>query len=485
MIAREELLDLAADFGLAANVVEKDYALGWLLAAVGQHAATRDSWLFKGGTCLKKCFFETYRFSEDLDFTLLDAAHLDEAFLAKLFDELAEWVYEQTGLDLPPDARKVEVYTNSRGGRSAEGRIGYRGPLARGGDAPRIKLDLTSDERMVREAVRRSVHHPYSDRPDDGIEVSTYSFEELYAEKLRALAERLRPRDLYDVIHLYRRRELDPDRTIVIEILREKCAFKAIAVPTVESIRGSPLVAELRTGWEQMLRHQLPQLPPFEDFWRELPQMFAWLFAGEARTELPVLEVASAGALDRAWRAPRMATSWRSFGTSAPLEVVRFAAANRLCVELDYQDESGRRSVRTIEPYSLRRSSAGNLLLFALKADSGESRSYRVDRMIGAHASQRSFVPKFMIELSGSGPIVAPVLERSRSAIGGGAAASRRRTSPRRPTSLRSGPTYVFRCPVCSKTFRRSSYDATLNQHKDKNGRPCYGRVGQHERTDY
>jgi predicted DNA-binding transcriptional regulator YafY len=79
-----------------------------------------------------------------------------------------------------------------------------------------------------------------------------------------------------------------------------------------------------------------------------------------------------------------MATSWRSFGTSAPLEVVRFAAANRLCVDLDYRDENGRRSVRTIEPYSLRRSGAGKLLLFAVKADSGESRAYRADRMIGA-----------------------------------------------------------------------------------------------------
>lgn len=408
MISREELLDFAADFGLAANVVEKDYALGWMLAAVGQHPATRNTWLFKGGTCLKKCFFETYRFSEDLDFTLLEAAHLDGAFLAQLFGEIAAWVYERTGLEMPADARKVDVYTNSRGGRSAEGRLGYRGPLARGGDAPRIKLDLTSDERVVRTAVRRSVHHPYSDRPDDGIEVGTYSFEELYAEKLRALAERLRPRDLYDVIHLYRRRELDADRTIVIEVLREKCDFKRIAVPTVDSILGSPLVAELRAGWEQMLRHQLPQLPPFEDFWRELPKVFAWLFAGQARLDLPVLQVASAGSLDRAWRAPRMATSWRSFGTSAPLEIIRFAAANRLCVELDYQDENGRRSVRTVEPYSLRRSNAGNLLLFAVKADTGESRSYRLDRMIDARASQRSFTPKFLVELSESGHIVAP-----------------------------------------------------------------------------
>jgi hypothetical protein len=191
---------------------------------------------------------------------------------------------------------------------------------------------------MVREAVRRPVHHPYSDRPDDGIEVSTYSFEELYAEKLRALAERLRPRDLYDVIHLYRRQELNPDRSIVIEILREKCAFKGIAVPTVESIRVSPLVAELRAGWEQMLRHQLPQLPPFEDSWLELPQMFAWLFVGEARIELPVLEVASAGALDRAWRAPRMATSWRSFGTSH---------RSRSCVSQRRIDYASSWSIRT------------------------------------------------------------------------------------------------------------------------------------------
>ena len=63
MIPRQELLDLAADFGLAPNVVEKDYALGWLLAGFGEHPDTRDSWLFKGGTCLKKCFFETYRLS--------------------------------------------------------------------------------------------------------------------------------------------------------------------------------------------------------------------------------------------------------------------------------------------------------------------------------------------------------------------------------------------------------------------------------------
>lgn len=40
-----------------------------------------ESWVFKGGTCLKKCYFETYHFSEDLDFTLRNEEHLDEQFL--------------------------------------------------------------------------------------------------------------------------------------------------------------------------------------------------------------------------------------------------------------------------------------------------------------------------------------------------------------------------------------------------------------------
>ena len=154
----------------------------------------------------------------------------------------------------------MDVYANPRGGKSAEGRIGYRGPLGRAGDAPRIKLDLTDDERVVLDPDRRQVHHPYSDRPADGISVATYRFEEVFAEKTRALAERLRPRDLYDVVHLYRRQDLTPERAKVISTLTAKCEFKGFAVPTLQSIRKSPLVAELQVSWGQMLVHQLPAI---------------------------------------------------------------------------------------------------------------------------------------------------------------------------------------------------------------------------------
>jgi predicted DNA-binding transcriptional regulator YafY len=92
-------------------------------------------------------------------------------------------------------------------------------------------------------------------------------------------------------------------------------------------------------------------------------------------------------------------------GVTAPLEVIRFAAANRLCVELDYRKENGQRTRPLIEPYSLRRTRDGNFLLYGVKADTGEDRSYRVDRISGATASRRSFSPRYLVELTSTGPI--------------------------------------------------------------------------------
>ncbi len=66
MIARAALQQRASEWGLTEEVVEKDYVLGWLLSGIGSHPRLRDHWIFKGGTCLKKCFVETYRFSEAL-----------------------------------------------------------------------------------------------------------------------------------------------------------------------------------------------------------------------------------------------------------------------------------------------------------------------------------------------------------------------------------------------------------------------------------
>src|SRR5215213_5325668 len=62
MISRRELDELRGEWSLAVDVMEKDYVLGWLLAGIAHHPALSLTWVFKGGTCLRKCYYETDRF---------------------------------------------------------------------------------------------------------------------------------------------------------------------------------------------------------------------------------------------------------------------------------------------------------------------------------------------------------------------------------------------------------------------------------------
>jgi len=295
VIPKQEIMALSAQLQLQAHVVEKDYALGWFLAGIAAHPEIGPRWVFKGGTCLKKCYFETYRFSEDLDFTLQDASHLDEAFLARVFEEVGEWIYEASGLEFPMEARKFEVFTNNRGTQSAQGKVGYRGPLGRAGDPPRVKLDLAADEVLVLDPVMRRVYHPYTDLPEDGIRMLCYPFEEVFAEKMRALAERQRPRDLYDVVHLFRRQDLQPDRAVVRSTLARKCEFKGIPVPTFDALSNRRERAAIEVEWEQMLAHQLPYARPSSSSGRSCPRSSS----GSTRTtyRMPCRPSSSAGTL--------------------------------------------------------------------------------------------------------------------------------------------------------------------------------------------
>jgi predicted nucleotidyltransferase component of viral defense system len=402
LIDRGEILAVATDLGLAPEIVEKDYVLGWLLKGIYSHPALSPAWTFKGGTCLKKCYFETYRFSEDLDFTLSDAAHLDAEFLVRTFSEVGEKLYEDVGLQITAEQPRFDIYGNSRGGLSCEGRLYYEGPLMRTRSTPRIKLDLTVDELLVLPAVDRPVGHPYSDAPADGISARCYAYEEVFGEKVRALAERTRPRDLYDVVNLFRHDEFRPDAVTVLGILQKKCAFKGIDVPTFETIGGA--MNELVADWANMLGHQLPKLPPFESFWSVMPAFFSWLASGITAAPAPAAPLASDEQVFR----PAVGLLRRAGAVgSSSLEAIRFAAANRLCVDLHYLG-----SVRRIEPYSLRRTRAGAILLFGIRTDNGESRSYRLDRVEGATITDEIFRPQFAIELTPGDSLWIPPIAR-------------------------------------------------------------------------
>ena len=86
-----------------------------------------------------------------------------------------------------------------------------------------IKLDLTNDEILVLDTVKKKIHHPYSDEPPTGIMATCYAFEEVIAEKIRALVQRARPRDLYDVVHFFRNRNMISKPQLIYDVLEKKC----------------------------------------------------------------------------------------------------------------------------------------------------------------------------------------------------------------------------------------------------------------------
>lgn len=473
MINLDEIRSVAARIRLANTVVEKDYALGWLLWGIHHHPIAGQDWVFKGGTCLKKCYFETYRFSEDLDFSYRGNGQPTVESLTQIMSEVSDLVMNEAGFEFPKASIQFEIFQNPRGSMSIQGGIKYRGPVRPQvglQHMQRIKIDLTLDEPLVLLPVVKSVDHPYSDKPNGDISILCYDYEEIFAEKVRALAQRLRPRDLYDVIHLHRRMDLNPNRDKVYSTLENKCRFRGIDIPTMEALETHDNRAFLESEWETQLKHQISVLPNFQSFLGELPDVLDWI-EGEEVEEFE--SVASVDNEEEAGvRAEEVAKLITPGPTTSFMDRIRFAAANRLLVRLGYDG-----STRDIEPYALARSSDGNLLLQSIRHESGEPRSYLFDRIESVQVLEQTFTPRYAIEITSAGYL--PVHQLTRASSASRVRSARRSSAPHR------GPTYIYRCGICQKEFRKKSMDSRLNAHKNKYGYSCSGRMGIYLKTTH
>ena len=281
MITKEEIQKIATLKKIGMDIVEKDYILSWVLAGIHHHNTTKNTWIFKGGTCLKKCYFETYRFSEDLDFTYRGVSHLPtETFYKNIFIDIADWVYNNSGIELPEEGIEFDIFTNPRNSLSVQGKLSYRGPVQRNVSIirlPRIKIDLTLDEPLLLDPQIKNVDHPYSDLLDEGKKILAYPYEELFAEKLRALVQRLRPRDLYDVIHLFQQKDSSINAALIKNTLQSKCNHRSTLFPTMALIETHNNRKLLESEWSIQLKHQMPELPSFELYLDKLKKVFSWL----------------------------------------------------------------------------------------------------------------------------------------------------------------------------------------------------------------
>src|SRR3989338_9957646 len=125
MIDYDDLKNLATEWGIADHIAEKNYVIGWILWGIGQDKDVGHKWIFKGGTCLKKCYLETYRFSEDLDFTVVPDGPINPDDIQPIIKRILDRVQDESGINFSlkePLAKQKDFpfYT--------EGRVYYQGP---------------------------------------------------------------------------------------------------------------------------------------------------------------------------------------------------------------------------------------------------------------------------------------------------------------------------------------------------------------------
>lgn len=406
MIEKDEILEMSKALSLRPDTVEKDYVLGWMLYGINQHITTR-SWAFKGGTSLKKCFFETFRFSEDLDYTLSSNLSsnsiLDSEVLQRIFEEIADSIYEKVGIEFFKDRFTFKMIPKNNGKLSVKGKVVYNGPLRRTNGVMTVKLDLTTDELLVLQPVSKKVHHPYTDEPESGIYANCYAFEEVVAEKIRALAQRARPRDLYDVIHFFRNRDLISKPQLVFNILKKKCHYTKIEVPTYEHIQRHEKLEELEPQWVHMLDHQLPHLPKMESFWVDLEFFFDWL-----HDELEVDKIIPTPPLNgEIFQVGRVT---RSYEVDSVLHKIQFAAANRVCVKFMYKNE-----MRTVEPISFRRTKNGNKIFYGYARERNDMQSYILSLIDEIKVTNMGYYERnYCVEINSTGLISMPPIRRKK-----------------------------------------------------------------------
>jgi predicted nucleotidyltransferase component of viral defense system len=264
MIRPAEIQQKARKEGVRDTQIEKDYILSWILAGIAHNELLSDILVFKGGTVLKKFYFEDYRHSEDLDFTLLDDTKTSEE-IKSAFEYSFEHIKESANISL-----SITDFGEHETG-NINFFINYNGVL--GGMGKKVKVDISKNELLQFEVEIKSLFSIYSDHINSV--VKCYSLPEIMTEKLRSLLSRQQPRDFYDLWYLSEVEEMEMSDYIAEFDMKTK--HKGLHPESLES-RIEKILPSFKSRWESSLKGQIKDLPPFEQVSRELGKHFRKLF---------------------------------------------------------------------------------------------------------------------------------------------------------------------------------------------------------------
>jgi predicted nucleotidyltransferase component of viral defense system len=267
MIQKGEINKKARINKVSDKQIEKDYVLTWVLYGISENELLKKALAFKGGTVLKKAYFHNYRFSEDLDFTLLDEKLTNKQILNE-FNNILEFVEEETAMSfrINEDADKEHAPSGS-----FKFWIEYVAPLDGAIGSRDLKIDVTRGEKLEFDLIYKPLDNSYSDISDIDFTINCYSLSEVLIEKMAAVMGRTIPRDLYDLWYLLGNKQIDlEDHYFEFERKAEHKGHDS------KEFRAKLAAKEgkYQRDWETSLGDQIYDLPKFKDVMRELNKYF-------------------------------------------------------------------------------------------------------------------------------------------------------------------------------------------------------------------
>lgn len=265
MIKPGEIQQKARTAGVRDQQIEKDYILSWILFGVAKHERLSKAIVFKGGTVLKKVYFEDYRFSEDLDFTLLNgdastsSAQATKKQIFEWFKETFEFIREEANLPL----EIIDDNEHKDGGLSFY--ISYIGPLGGQGNNKRVKVDISRIEQLVFEPMMKDVFVDYTDLEE--YKLLCYPLEEVLVEKMRTVMQRMQARDFYDIWYLLEAHGMDAD--LYMNEFETKCKSKGLEHTDFPK-KLTERLPQYKGRWQSSLSEQIKDLPDFDQVEREV-----------------------------------------------------------------------------------------------------------------------------------------------------------------------------------------------------------------------
>jgi predicted nucleotidyltransferase component of viral defense system len=241
---------LARQDQITAGLAEKNYVNSWILYAL-YTSELGDKLVFKGGTALSKLYFpQLWRFSEDLDFT---AVERPENARTQLEQALAE-------TDTEINFTITNFHTAGQPVEYIQIDIQYNAVL---GQKNTTSLDITTNEKLVFPI--QSHDHSFEDIPQ--FQLTSYSIEEIFIEKLRSLFQRARARDYYDIYKLLTHQQFDDAE--IAEALREKAQQQNVSIDLEHGVPEQDIEA-VRAYWDQALDRLVADKPEFERVIRQI-----------------------------------------------------------------------------------------------------------------------------------------------------------------------------------------------------------------------